>query len=170
MKIPIVNEQDEIIAYKEREEATREDIRRIIALHVFNENLEILIAKRQSTKIIDPDKWGPSVAGTVDKGNDYDVTVVKEAEEELGLKDIKPIFYTKMFYETHNARRFTGVYYVVVNSEERDLILQEEEVSEIKWISISDLEDWWIKKPEDFVPSFGSSMNIIKEIYQKINL
>ena len=119
MKIPIVNEQDEVIAYKEREETTREDIRRIVALHVFNQDDEVLIAKRQSTKTIDPDKWGPAVAGTVDEGYDYDDTVVKEAEEEIGLNNIQPIFLKKMFYETHNPRRFTGVYYVTINSRER---------------------------------------------------
>ena len=91
MRIPIVNEQDEVIEYKKREEATHEDIRRIIALYVFNEKGKTLIAKRHSTKIIDPNKWGPAVAGTVDEGYDYDSTVLKEAEEEIGLKDIKPI-------------------------------------------------------------------------------
>ncbi len=165
MKIPIVNEQDEIIGYKEREETTPEDIRRIVHLHIFNEKDEVLIAKRQSTKIIDPNKWGPSVAGTVDKGYDYDTTVVKEAEEEVGLKDIKPIFVKKIFYENYNARRFTGVYYIIINSKYK-LVIQEEEVAKIKWISISDLENWYNKSPDDFFPSFGIAMNIIKEIYE----
>lgn len=97
MKIPIVNENDEIISYKEREETTREDIRRIISLYVFNQDNEVLIAKRQSTKTIDPNLWGPVVAGTVDEGDDYDSTVLKEAEEEIGLTNIKPIFLKKCF-------------------------------------------------------------------------
>ena len=123
MKIPIVNEQDEIIGYKEREEATREDIRRIVSLNVFNEKGEVLIAKRQSNKKIDPDKWGPSVAGTVDEGYDYDTTVAKEVEEEIGLKDIKPIFLKKYYYETVNARRFSSVYYTIINSVERERVV-----------------------------------------------
>lgn len=165
MRIPIVNEQDEIIEYKEREETTREDIRRIVALHVFNQDDEVLIAKRQSTKTIDPDKWGPAVAGTVDEGYDYDDTVVKEAEEEIGLNNIQPIFLKKMFYETHNARRFTGVYYVTINSRERELYLQEDEVAEIKWITFSDLKKWFENNPKDFVPSFQRTIDTLKEIY-----
>ena len=121
MRIPIVNEQDEIIEYKERNDALRGDIRRIVSLSVFNEKREVLIAKRQANKILDPNKWGPSVAGTVDEGEDYDSTVVKEAEEEIGLKNIKPIFLKKYFYETNNARRFSSVYYVIINSRERVL-------------------------------------------------
>ncbi len=48
-------------------------------------------------------------------------------------------------------------------------MLQEEEVSEIKWISLENLEKWYSERPEDFVPSFkdGSLANM-KEIYQKI--
>lgn len=167
MKIPIVDENDNLINFKEREEATREDIRRIIALHVFNEKKEILIAKRDASKTIDPNKWGPSVAGTVDEGYDYDDTVVKEAEEEIGLKNIKPLFLKKMFYETYNARRFTGVYYLVIDSNTK-LTIQKEEVSEIKWITISDLEKWFKNNPDDFIPSFQRSMDIIKEIFKKI--
>lgn len=165
MRIPIVNEQDEIIGYKTREETTREDIRRIVALHVFNENKEVLIAKRQSTKIIDPDKWSTSVAGTVDEGYDYDSTVIKEAEEEIGLKNIEPIFLKKLFYETHNTRRFTAVYYVYVNTKDVNIVLQEEEVSESRWISLADVENWFKDRPEDFVPSFQRVIDTIKEIY-----
>jgi isopentenyl-diphosphate delta-isomerase len=169
MKIPIVNEQDEVIAYKEREETTREDIRRIVALYIFNEKHEALIAKRQSTKNIDPNLWGPSVAGTVDEGYDYDATVLKEAEEEVGLRNIQPIFLKKMFYETANARRFTGVYYCYVNSVETQFVLQVDEVAEVKWISLPDLEEWYSKNPEDFVPSFYRTLENIKEIYANKN-
>jgi isopentenyl-diphosphate delta-isomerase len=165
MRIPIVDEQDEIIGYKERKEAVREDIRRIVGLNVFNEKGEVLIAKRQPTKAIDPDLWGPSVAGTVDEGYDYDDTVIKEAEEEIGLRNIKPIFLKKTFYETTGARRFSSFYYVTINSAEHNLMLQEDEVAEIRWISVSDLENWFKEKPEDFIASFSRTMENIKEIY-----
>lgn len=170
MKIPIVNEKDEVICYKDREETTREDIRRIVSLCVFNEKGEVLIAKRQKDKKIDPDVQGPSVAGTVDEGYDYDDTVVKEAEEEIGLKDIQPIFLNKYYYETINARRWSSRYYLQINSKERELHKQESEVSELKWISIEDLEKWVKERPQDFVPNFpkGSLVNI-KESFKKLN-
>jgi len=121
MKIPIVNGYDEVIAYKEREETTSEDIRHIVELNVFDDEFNVLIAKRHSSKTIDPNLWGPSVAGTVDEGYDYNQTVVKEAEEEIGLTSFTPMFFKKMFYETTNTRRFVSVYYVIINSRERDL-------------------------------------------------
>ncbi|HEU0085703.1 MAG TPA: NUDIX domain-containing protein [Candidatus Paceibacterota bacterium] len=162
MKIPIVNKSDEIVRYKERYETTTDDIRRIIILHVFNENDEVLLAKRCSQKIIDPDKWGPSVAGTVEEGYDYDSTVIKEAEEEIGLKNIKPIFITKLFYEVSNAKRFAAVYYYHINSKENEIVLQEEEVAEVKWIGFEELDKWFTAKPEEFVPSFSRAIETIK--------
>lgn len=163
MRIPIVNEKDEIIAYKTREETTREDIRRIVGLNVFNENHEILIAKRQANKAIHPNVWGPAVAGTVDEGYDYDDTMVKEMGEEIGLYNTKPIFVKKMYYEDETQRRFTGVYYATINSKEFTPIIQESEVAEIKWISLEDLENWYKEKPQDFIPSFNRTMNNIRE-------
>ena len=163
MKIPIVNEEDEIIGYKEREYVTSSDICRIVGLHVFNEKGEVLVALRHSSKKISPNKWGPSVSGTVDEGYDYDTTVIKETEEEIGLKNIKPIFYKKMPKLSDIIPRFTSVYYVIINSKE-ELVIQEDEVSEIRWVSVDDLEDWWTKKPEDFISSFQRSMDDIKDI------
>ena len=169
MRIPIVDKEDNIIEYKEREDADSEDIRRIVVLHVFNQNNQILIAKRQNTKAVNPNKWGPSVAGTVDEGYDYDDTLIKETEEEIGLINIKPIFYKKLFYDIDGSR-FTGIYYVKIDSINiNDFKLQQEEVSEVKWIDILDLERWYKEKPEEFVPAFKRHIEIIKEIYENQN-
>lgn len=103
MKIPIVNESDEVIAYKERESIAVEDIYRVSALWVKNSKGESLLAQRAFTKKHSPGKWEPAVAGTVEEGEDYDSNIIKEIEEELGLKDIK-IFKAKKIRRTglHN--------------------------------------------------------------------
>lgn len=168
MKIPIVNEQDEVIAYKEREETNREDIRRIVSLVVFNQNKEVLIAKRHKDKLIDPNVWGPSVAGTVDEGFDYDETVVKEAEEEIGLTNVAPIFLSKIYYENEKSRRWCSRYYLVINSDNVELKKQDSEVSELKWISLENLEKWFDKNPEEFILSFSGSLQNMKDIYKII--
>lgn len=167
MKIPIVNEQDEVLYYKERDETTPDEIRRIVSLYVFNQNHEVLIAKRCHLKKLDPNLWGPSVAGTVEEGETYDSNVIKEAQEELGLTNIQPIFYKKLFYTTQHTRRFNSRYYVVINSAEREFVLQESEVSEIKWTSLEDLENWFNERPQDFVPSFrDGALPNMKAIYE----
>lgn len=85
-KIVIVDDKDNIICYKNRSEVRQEDIYRVSALWIINTKGEILLAKRALTKAHDPGKWGPAVAGTVEEGETYKTNIIKEAEEELGLK------------------------------------------------------------------------------------
>jgi isopentenyl-diphosphate Delta-isomerase len=86
MRICIVNEKDEIVGYKDKHETTDTDITRVSALWLFNSNQEILIAQRAFDKRYDPGKWSASAAGTVEENETYASNILKEAEEELGLK------------------------------------------------------------------------------------
>jgi len=87
-KIVIVDENDKIIGYKSRNTLKKEDIYRVSVLWITNFLGEILLAKRHHTKIHHPGKWGPAVAGTVDEGETYQDNIMKETEEELGLKNV----------------------------------------------------------------------------------
>jgi isopentenyl-diphosphate delta-isomerase len=65
-KIIIVDDEDNIIGIKEREEVDKKNLRyRCSALWVKNSKGEILLAKRALTKKHSPGKWGPAVAGTL---------------------------------------------------------------------------------------------------------
>jgi len=85
VRCTIVNEQDEVIGYKDRAEIFPTDIYRVAALWITNSRGEILLAQRALTKRNDPGKWGPAVAGTVEEDETYDSNIVKEAQEEIGL-------------------------------------------------------------------------------------
>lgn len=163
MKIPVVNEKDEIIGYKERGDLTPQDIWRISVIWAFNSKKEFLIAKRHKTKKISPDKWGPAVAGTVEEGETYDTNVEKELEEELGIKNVKITPYKKIFYRIGDVGRFCFIYTIFIDIPIDQMVLQETEVSEVKWISIEDLRDWYKKTPEDFINTFGNTLNHIEE-------
>ena len=89
-KIVIVDEDDNVIGHKERGLVGRGDIYRVSALWITNSKGKILLARRALTKSHDPGKWGPAVAGTVEEGEDYRDNIVKEAGEEIGLRNIKP--------------------------------------------------------------------------------
>jgi isopentenyldiphosphate isomerase len=83
MHIPIVNEHDEIIGYKERNDITKEDIYRVSTLLVMNEYDEILLTKRAATKKNNPNKRTLAVNGTVEKGETYEENIIHEAQEEI---------------------------------------------------------------------------------------
>jgi isopentenyldiphosphate isomerase len=136
--VPIVNDKDKIIAYKNRDDILDEDIYRITALWITNSTNEILIAQRTLTKKINPGKWGPAVAGTVAKGETYKTTIVREALEELGLKNIKPKTGPKQRSNgTH--KYFRQWYFLKLDINLKDLKLQKSEVQNVRWISRKDL-------------------------------
>jgi len=90
-KIFIVNEQDEVIGYKERNLITRDDIYRVAGLWITNSRGDILLARRAFSKTHDPGKWGPAVSGTIAANETYEENIIKEAEEELGLTGLNLI-------------------------------------------------------------------------------
>lgn len=159
MKIQIVNEQDELIGYKERKDATMMDIRRITSLWLTNSKWEILIARRALKKSIDPGLWGPAVAGTLEQGETYESNIQKETQEELGLSGVKFKEKWKDFYEVpHHARRFRMEYSAVCDWKEKDFVLQTEEVAEVKRISPEKLREWFLRSPQAFLPSFWRAL------------
>ncbi len=85
--IPIVNQQDKVIGYKNRNKITKrtKDIYRVSALWLVNSQEEILLAQRKFNKMHNPGKWGPAVSGTVAKNEDYLKNIIKETKEEIGL-------------------------------------------------------------------------------------
>ncbi|MFA5022494.1 MAG: NUDIX domain-containing protein [Patescibacteria group bacterium] len=150
--IPVVNEDDEIIDYKRRDLITTQDIYRVSALWLVNSQKEILLAKRALTKSHDPGKWGPAVAGTVEQGEDYDSNIIKEALEEIGLKDFEFKKMQKVRRQT-NYDYFTQWYLAVVDQEINEFKINKAEVIEVKWFKLNELEVKIIKKPMAFLPS-----------------
>lgn len=79
MKIPVVNEQDEIIDYKDRSVLDPRDLCHVTGLWVTDSDGNILLAQRSFKKKHDPGIWGPAVSGTVEEGETYESNIIKEA-------------------------------------------------------------------------------------------
>ncbi len=155
MKIPIVNEQDEIIGYKDRKDRNTTDITRITGLWLWNEKREVLLAQRGFDKSINPGLWGPAVAGTVEEGETYESNIIKEAEEEIGLKNLKPVLGPKLRRTTKHAY-FAQWFTVTINSD-YPLIKQDSEVESIKWFSWDEIFKAFDETPGVFLPSLKES-------------
>src|SRR3989338_5980000 len=148
----IVDETDTIIGYKQSNSLKKDDWYRVSALWITNSKGNILLAKRHHSKSHHPGKWGPAVAGTVDEGETYEENIIKQAEEELGLKNIKPSLgpKTKTDNEFHN---FTQSYILNIDKELNEFKIQEDEVEEIKWFSPDELKKELQEHPEEFLPT-----------------
>ena len=151
-KIIIVDENDKIIGYKNRGTLKKEEIYRVSALWITNSNREILLARRHHTKSHYPRRWGPAVAGTVEEGETYEDNIIKEADEELRLRNIKPKIGPKT--KTDNKyHHFTQWYTLSVDKNINEFKIKEDEVEEIKWFSPEELRKQLQETPEEFLPT-----------------
>ena len=135
MKIPIVDEDDNIICHKERSEKTKEELCRASDLWITDTEGNILLAQRSFKKAHYPGEWGPAAAGVVEEGETYESCIIRETEEEIGLKDIEPELSFKNRYHNCLAQHFKLTLPVGFN----DFILQKEEVEQVKWFTKDEL-------------------------------
>lgn len=158
MRIPIVDENDDIIEYRERDNRDLNAIYRVSSLWITDTNGNILLARRAFNKSHDPGKWGPAVAGTVEEGETYEQNIIKETEEEIGLKNIKPITGIKKRRNT-KWNYFVQDFLLTLPAGFSDFKIQEDEVAEIKWFSEEELKKELKENPDDFLKGIHERMN-----------
>lgn len=127
----------------------------VIHLHVFNEDGEVYLQKRSSTKEIFPLLWDSSVGGHIDLGETPEIAAIREAREEIGLLDVDLKFVMKHVIETDFERELTYCYYTVSTENpcpDRD------EVSEGRFWTINEIEDNLRKGV--FTPNFELDFDI----------
>ena len=152
MKIPIVNEQDEIIWYKERSEIELGDVYRVACLYIENSKWEVLLAQRGFLKTNAPGKWWPAVAGTVDEGESYDETMYREAEEEIGLTG-EVFTQWKKYRSTGKHQYFCQLYRLVIDKDISEFAKEEWTVEAIRWFSRAELDNLIKESSEIFTSS-----------------
>lgn len=137
MRIPVVNESDEQIGVREREELLPEDIYRVSALWLLNQEGQVLLAQRALTKRHHPGLWGCSVAGTVEAEETYESNILKEAEEELGLSltsaDLR--IGPKLRIEGQ-YRHFCQFYFAHITKKIPELKIEAHEVIAVRWMDM----------------------------------
>jgi isopentenyldiphosphate isomerase len=161
-KIIIVNENDEVIGCKERGTLTQSDIYRVAALWIQNSKGEILLAQRSFNKKNDPGKWGPAVAGTIDEGETYESNIIKEAEEEIGLKSHH---FQKSFYKLNDRKHkyFVQWFFALVDKDIDEFTIQKEEVEKIKWFTKEELLDELNNHPDKFLQSIKECIDFFNK-------
>jgi isopentenyldiphosphate isomerase len=165
MKIPIVDEHDEIISYKERSDLDyNHDIFRTASLWIMNNNNEVLLAQRKFDKKVDPGKWAEAVGGTVEGNDSYLSTITREATEELGLRDLKVVVGPKQFI-TVPCRYFVQWYETRIDKPITDFKIQKEEVEQIVWIPLVQLQNELMTNPNKYI----EVMSEIVKLFTNIN-
>ena len=136
---PLVTDSGEVIGKATRNECHSGSflLHPVVHLHLFNSKGELYLQKRAMNKDIQPGKWDTSVGGHVDYGEEMKSALLREASEELGIKDFEPIFIMRYKYVSDKEAELIHSHYTVYDLE---IIPDPIEISEGKFWQISDIE------------------------------
>lgn len=116
------------------------------------EGTEVLLQKRSRNKDSNPGRYDISSAGHVPAGQDFIPSALRELEEELGITSVsaqdliycgqrtirmQAIFHDKLFVDN----QVSNVYCLIRDFSPSQLTLQESEVEEVRWISLTKCKD-----------------------------
>ena len=140
--------------------------RRTVSCWIMNEEGEILLQKRARDKKRNPNKWAKT-GGQVDAGETVEEAIYREVKEELGIEiPREQIKVVDIHKDNDKNKRFGYNFIFVVNYKIQDYILQKEEVAEVKYVTIEEME--LIKKKNDSNYTFCNWND--NDFYKEINL
>jgi isopentenyldiphosphate isomerase len=128
----------------------------VVHLHFFNSKGELFLQKRAETKDIQPGKWDTSVGGHVSIDEAPDTAVLREASEELGIKDISPVFIIRYIWQSTREREL--IYSFKIISDEKPEI-NKSEISGGKFWRIEEIKDTMGKGI--FTPNFEHEFKML---------
>ena len=122
-----------------------------VGIWIMNEKGELLFQKRSPNKRVNPNKW-TRTGGHVDSGETPLIGIQRETEEEIGVKipidKIELIDIQKKQREI--GSHFTYSYFTFVNYKLEDYTMQKEEVSDLKYITIEEMEEAYNNQDESY--------------------
>lgn len=114
--------------------------RRTVSCWIMNEKGEILLQKRTANKVRNPNKWAKT-GGQVDSGESVEHAIYREVKEELGIEIPKEqINIVNIHKSSDKNKRFAYNFLFIVNYHIDEYKLQKEEVAEVKYVKIEEME------------------------------
>ncbi len=116
---PLVNENGDVTGSASRQECHSGSflLHPVVHLHVFNSKGELYLQLRAINKDTQPNKWDTSVGGHVDYGEEITDALIREAFEELSLKEFTPIFIQKYKFTSNIEAELVNCYFTVFDGE-----------------------------------------------------
>ena len=138
----VLNEKGEFTNQIEsREECHKKGLwhKAVVVFIISNDNQKILLQQRSASKKLWPNLWDITAGGHVLTGEFGYQTVIRETKEEIGIdidrKDLEFIGGTvsENIYGDIINKHFNEFYIVHKDVDIKDIVLQREEVQDIKW-------------------------------------
>ena len=137
-----------------------------VAAFIINDKKQVLLQKRSANKRFNPNKWA-LCAGHVDAYESLEDAILREIKEEVGLdisKDDLHQFGEREFTIRDSNSHITYFYYIRSNLNEKDFVIQKEELSEVKWFDIDDVIEM-IKKNDSSIVFDEKRLKLFEQLW-----
>lgn len=167
--LDVVDENNNLTGKREERKVVHEKClwHRHVSCYIMNQEGKLLFQKRSSNKLRNPNKWSKT-GGHVDAGETVEDAILREIKEEVGVdikkENIELIEVFKNDYATNKS--FGYDFFTVVDYKENEYVIQKEELSEVKYFTIEEIEE--IKRRND--PNYTFSRWEDDVFYRKIKL
>ena len=165
-QVVLISENDEVLGLMDKMQAHENGLlHRAFSVFLFNEKGEVLLQKRAAEKYHSPNQWTNAVCSHPRDGETYLEAAQRRLQEELGIEgmELTPKFHFIYkadvggnLWEHELDHVFTGNY-------NGDFSLNEEEVSEVRYITMEALDAEMESNPENFTEWFKIILGEYKE-------
>ena len=132
-----VDEQDQVLQAVPRSQMRRELLRhRATYIVVENSQQQIYVQRRTQSKDYCPGMLDACCGGVVQAGESYDLSAVRELEEEMGISGVSLAPWGTFYTEDHKGKVWGGIYSCCY---EGPLCLQVEEVEYVELMTVEQI-------------------------------
>lgn len=172
--VTLVTEQDQVIGSMDKIEAHRGmgKLHRAISVFLFRKNaegeIELLIQKRSSKKIVGAGQWANTVCGNVWPDENYENCARRRLSFELGIAEvIKLEDITTFKYQAKCNEEFSEneIVHIFVGWFDSEVMPNSEEVAETEWVSWQEVQK--LSNRFEWTPWFKLFMKNVSEIISK---
>lgn len=167
-KMNLYNNKKELIEkefFRESGEPKEGEYKLSTHVWIINDKKEFLIQKRSSNRKSNPSKWA-FTGGAVDFGETSIEGALREMKEELGIKETRDNI--ELILSLKREHDFVDVWLIKQNININDIIIQKEEVSEVKYVTLNELQN--IIENGDFVPAINLYFDTFKILLKKCKI
>lgn len=122
---------------------------RHVSCWIINKEGKILLQRRAYTKSKNPGLWAKT-GGHILFGETPNEAAIREIKEEIGLELVEEDLKCASIYKSSENTCFGYEFVVVTDKKEEEFKLQPEEVYEVKYFTIEEIEKSFIQKDPEF--------------------
>ena len=161
-----VDEQDREIGSIEKLEAHRLGVlHRAFSILVFNKKGELLLQRRAKHKYHTPGLWSNTCCSHQRVGETLEKAVSRRLQDELGFTcECKEVHQFKYRVKFDNGLIEHEIDHVFVGEYDGEVIPNNEEVDEIRWVNLDALREEMKEQPEEFTYWFKELMEQLDQL------